>query len=937
MTQPTVPRVLGTWRQRVDPAVRRVMVGALVLLAVVAAHLARQGSAPARVASMSLLLGSLLVAVVVTLVRAHRFRASQAIVHLMKVVDRSVGLRIGRAARLVADGQARPTGTSLALAKRHLERSFAAISMREVERRAQRRAHRLVLASLVAWIAAVLLVLVEPVRVVEGWNVLFARHGRAPLEMKWMELEQGSLYPPSYLRQMSHALSLDRPIEETKGTVVVVRGEARFADREMLLTDGRQESPFVSDGEGRVTARLTLQKSGVLGVVVRFGEVRIWQPQPLPLKVLEDEPPRVAVDGGGQSLDLTTLPRITLEYHAEDDHGLWQIDLRLRSGAVEERRVLTKLDGIRRTEQGVLVLDAKDPFFERAYLPVVVTLLARDSNAIDGPHWGESPAVKVLVPELGDKEVARVRAILSLRKRLVEWLARELEGGLAGGVAPTEEDRQEHLRWLSSTRTAFAEEGVVPRGFLQLLGARLTKLDRASSDQERLLTLTDILLFVDSAGETVGERGTETVARSLAEISDQLSEGARRLRLRELGRGELPEVEMATSILASGARQLQRLGRLGRDLGEITEASMGRIARARKVARWEDVERASAFLAERLRHPTAAFAVSGSVGVESARQLGGVHQGRASEADTRFDRLSTEISDIAKAHAVAIEQVTGLVRSVDETEVPRDWHDDIRNHAETVRKMSRLLGSDQSPGAALSPLFPLREASLKITDSLDRMMLVPALEQLQTTALTLSSLTQNPVSPGTALDVEPNRLAQVAAGMQLELGWLSSQVESLRRLGSSHLGAVFQSAREREGELAERTEQIVSRESAVDAVLPDEVRTDLEEAARFMRDAERELEATRGPLALERQREAQRLLERSYVGGTFDDAANPGTEEAPGGSLGPGAPGARVPITPTFDAMGRETFRRMVQEGLGLSASPELRDAIERYTEGLLR
>jgi len=274
---------------------------------------------------------------------------------------------------------------------------------------------------------------------------------------------------------------------------------------------------------------------------------------------------------------------------------------------------------------------------------------------------------------------------------------------------------------------------------------------------------------------------------------------------------------------------------------------------------------------------------------------------------------------------------------VDETAVPREWHDDIRSHAETIRKTAKLLHSDQSPGAALSPLAPLREASLKITDSLDRMMLVAALEQLESTALALSSLSQNPSGPGTSLDVAPLRLAQSAAGMRLELAWLRSQVDLLRRQGSSQLAERFEAAREREGELAERTEQIVSRESAVDAVLPDEVRTDLDEAARFMRDAARELEATRGPPALVRQREAQRLLERSYVGGTFDDVASLRMAEEPGSALGPVAPGDRVPITPTFDAMARETFRRMVQEGLGLSSAPELRDAIERYSEGLLR
>ena len=76
-------------------------------------------------------------------------------------------------------------------------------------------------------------------------------------------------------------------------------------------------------------------------------------------------------------IQLWTPPVFDVAYKVGDDHGLRSVELVLRSGAREERRVLSHLDGDSRTDRGAKRISADDPFFDKAYAPVEITVEAR--------------------------------------------------------------------------------------------------------------------------------------------------------------------------------------------------------------------------------------------------------------------------------------------------------------------------------------------------------------------------------------------------------------------------------------------------------------------------------------------------------------------------------------------------------------------------------
>jgi hypothetical protein len=112
--------------------------------------------------------------------------------------------------------------------------------------------------------------------------------------------------------------------------------------------------------------------------------------------------------------------------------------------------------------------------------------------------------------------------------------------------------------------------------------------------------------------------------------------------------------------------------------------------------------------------------------------------------------------------------------------------------------------------------------------------------------------------------------------------------------------------------------------------MPEETLERLGQAEQAMREAERALKEGEGERGLERQRDAQRLLEMSQEP---QDAAQ---EE--GGEHGDGRRMAQDAEIPGKDKhKGPEEFRRRVMEGLGKPSDPRLKEAVRRYAEGLLK
>ena len=146
-----------------------------------------------------------------------------------------------------------------------------------------------------------------------------------------------------------------------------------------------------------MVARHTVEHNTELRIAARFGDVLVRESAPILLRAIPDEAPVVKLEGGARRIELESLERLELRYSVNDDHGLRQIDLVLRSGGREDRRVLEKIDGQTRSEQGAQALGSDDAFIRRMFLPIEVTIEAKERRARRS-KWGRSEAITLVPP-----------------------------------------------------------------------------------------------------------------------------------------------------------------------------------------------------------------------------------------------------------------------------------------------------------------------------------------------------------------------------------------------------------------------------------------------------------------------------------------------------------------------------------------------------------
>src|SRR6185436_11166364 len=103
-------------------------------------------------------------------------------------------------------------------------------------------------------------------------------------------------------------------------------------------------------------------------------------------------------------------------------------------------------------------------------------------------------------------------------------------------------------------------------------------------------------------------------ARQLAEVADDLALGAVQMqRMADNERG-IARSDAAVMVLDGGGKSMVRMGALGRDLGEIVDMDLLRVARARTGDDFFHAELAARDLAARLREPDPSFSSSGRAG-----------------------------------------------------------------------------------------------------------------------------------------------------------------------------------------------------------------------------------------------------------------------------------------------------------------------------------
>jgi hypothetical protein len=907
----------------------------MLACAIAVALVARHGTSLARGVAFALLALALCGLALALLRGRGQSDARRIVRQVISPTNRALSRRALRAMTLVDQTEAEPDAGSVALARLHFERVIEAAAPEHVARAAARRVQGYRVVAFALALAAVLAIVFGALRILEGLNVLVAHDARAPLEMTWLDRVRITVKPPAYLRLPQRTLGDVAFTQLPRGTELTLRGRPRHDGRHLVVSDGNNEVPFVSDGAGGVVAHYSVEQDATLVVAARFGDVLIVEPDTLRIVALPDQAPRVRLQGAPETLRLSEVERLELRWSAQDDHGLKQIDLVMRSGHREERRTLSQLDGESTFEQGGHVLTPRDPFLRSLYLPAEVTIEARDSDPVDGSKWGKSLPMVLVPPAVGEPEAQRYVALVDARDAFV--------AALAETRTPSSErwpDASERLRarvaqaaeTLHAAVTASYGGLTVPSGVQNFVLGRLRVLSGASARPSAMPSaLSDLILALDGLLGAASNREARQVAKVLGDVAEEAAFAAELAASPEGNREGLDRLDKAIVAIQAGAEQLTLLGVLGNDLGLVATGDLGRVQRARAHGDLFHAERAARHLAERLRRPEPSFGSSSSGGVESGPPQGGREPNpNPSNADGAFDDLARDIAELAREHAEAVNQVDQTLSEAD-TVSDAALKEEARRRAQAIRDaVDGLPMPGALPGSVEAALAMGREQGQAMAQQLENMDLGAAEKSGRAALGALDdALDRGALDPSSTDGAEAARDA-----LSQQLDWVNQAQRSVEERAREAAKAPLAQSAALEEELARQAKSLAERGEQPSSPLPEDVTERLHRAEQVMKDASRNLREGKGQEALRLQREAQRLLEQSDRGKTTDPGDAEQSSEGDQSDSEGGGFGGQVPDAE--DKSRAEEFRKRVLKNLA-EGRGQMAPAVKRYAEGLLR
>ena len=948
----------STWEAEIRPSARRALVALAAALLIGLAHLARRGT-PAVRATVAALLAAFCVFLVVRAIVLHRRRQDprRTILETIGPTDPELAAATVRGLGLVEQTAKDATRGSASLARLHLARLLTRASMERIAERASVAARRWSVAGLVFALVAVFGAAIEQ-RVIEGLDVLVARDGEAPLPLSYLEDVNIVAKPPEYLHQHGRVVDTFEATSLPRGTMLTVHGRPTFPGRTLVLTDGKVEVPFAFDGGGGVVARWELGETATLRIAARFGDVRIVQADEQEVTSIPDLAPKVLVDEAPRTVRMLDEPEIVVSYEVTDDHGLREVDLVYRSGGREARRVLSRPQGDPKSDRGShRIVFGGDAFFKRNFLPVEITVEARDNDPIVGPKWGKSAAIVVIPPQVGEPEALRYEALVRARDALTDLVAMRLVEDAPKGNDHVKKEREAQEKALGVVEEALAgtygglrfprRALALARGQLRRLAVALAeeqKQPSAATHQKLVAESEEVLLAIDAATRSLGTSDTRRVAKRLATVADEAAEAtavAAGQRKSDSANG-VARLDAAVTVLDGGGKQLLRLGQLGLDLGEIVANGLRRIDRARKANDLFHAELAARDLAARLRNPDPSFAGGGGSGsgsgTESAAGGGGTGDGDPSSADDAAEAGEQELEDLIREHSNELEDVEqALERAFSQDELD-ELKDEAKKHAEAIRESIKGLPRRAGePGSATAAGKQARDLAESMADALEQGRPRDAVQSGKEALRALEDAKKR------GQDAEQWDMGEQSAGREAdrarpglaeELAWAEQALEKLRKSAAERAKGDLEKSGKREAQMAERARKLGEKGASGDGSLPDETLDLLDRAEKSMRDAERALAEGDGEAGLEHQQNAQRLLEMAR--GERNNEENESNQERPESSDGRSM-AKKADIPGKEGHKGPDAFRKRVLEGLGGSSDPLLKEAVKRYAEGLLR
>jgi hypothetical protein len=623
--------------------------------------------------------------------------------------------------------------------------------------------------------------------------------------------------------------------------------------------------------------------------------------------------------------------------------------------------VLARLDGETRTDRGGHVLRVRDPFIKKSHVPVEVRVEAKDNDPLTGPKWGASEALTLVPPDVGAPEANRLDALRKLRDAFVDLLAWRLsspmpvEAAARHALVAEEMRRQDEASGLVEATLASTYSGVrIPLRLQALLRGKLRKLKEAvdaevrapsgASHDKAVAATESFVLVLDAVVRGLGTRDTRDAARQLAETADDLALGASQADRAAPATADRERagqrMDAAVHVLTGGGKSMRRLGELGRDIGEIVDADLARVARARDGSDFFHAELAARDLATRLREPDPSFGSQGS-SARGGGESGGARgtpgegdEGEPDEAQQAFNEAAQELERLAQDHAGEIGQVEQDLAEQGSEGETGDMKEEAKKHAQAIRDAMKGLpsvgaGSDSWTGKGAAA----RELAEQMAESLERGNPSDAQESGKNALQALEDAKRAAARDkwfGEGDEAEQS-LEEARQKLEREQKWTEEMLKNLRKLAAERASGKLAGRGEEEQKLAERMRELEEK-GRDQGEMPQQAIESIDDAERAAREASNALRRGDADKALEEQREAQRKLEaaREQLGG---DPENQRGDEADEGN--PSLDHADIPRADQHK--GPEEFRRRVIRGLAQPSGGRLKDAVRRYAEGLLR
>ena len=978
MTASPVGTALGAVRrlQRAARGASRITIVASLLAAALTggALVARAGTNEARIGATAAL-GFFVVVVLLWAVVAWR-RSKNVLGSLLRAVRRTdprLAEEIERADALLtrtradlvvhADQKAeeRSRRTSMEFAELHLERKLTHIDLEAIRRRALRRALKLSIVSLVLAAGTTVAIGIEPFRVVEGLDVWAARGGRAPIALVYVDDLEVMIDTPRHTGAGRLGLTSLEDVAVPRGSIVTVRARPLVRQRALVLTDGRDEIGFVPDGQGFVVARWTVRASVNLRVAAKFGNVRIDQRDELSLESIPDEAPLVALKGAPETVKLVDKRSLTLAWEATDDHGLTEIAVVMRAGDAEERRSLSKPHTQTKQERGVFELSTQESFFKRSHVPIEVTVQARDNDGVFGAKWGVRPAFIVIPPIVGEPEARRHLALVRARDALVDLLAARLPNP----KEPIPSNADEWQRVVDrDVKTEKASLAVVEKVLLEshggvrvvgttrrVISGQVRRLEAASKSfrdapsektRDALLTTTEeVVLAVDSAVRGRGNTEAAKIALALALVAEDAQKSARDAQSEtEAARGR-ERLAASLLILKPASLELAVLGELGADLGDLARSGTEKIARATENEDYPRAELAAQHLSERLKQPVFSIGGGGRPGVESGGGDGeGVSDGSASEAHELAEESAKALEELIRSHQAELDKVD---RALEEA-TTKDERDALKKlakeHAEALRDAVKDLPQSGPPNSAAEKAAKARQRVESMAAKLERGKVKDAISEGEEGLIRLKEakdLAEKGEHVGDpAIETNATRASNRLEDVLLALKDAQRAIEEKAKERAKES---IEKAGKSESELAKKAEKLKRQGEDGEMAMPDDQLERLQKATEAMREAGEALQKGDVEKGSTRQRDAQRLLEmsRDLPEDGRDPRDAPPEQKTPTDDSDGGKPSQEAEVPTADDHENPNAFRKRVMDGLSRSHDKRHKDAVRRYSEGLLR